>query len=862
MDMCTWVESYIMEETYDMVFFKISELVLSQDKELWKALESITYLDFPQIGLPAHVHDGRKRVERATARFEKIGSFRTPLEKLECLLQTLKELSDPELFIGTDALVPLFLMTLIKSKVPHLMANFVYIRDYNFERNMTSGRYGYSLSTFEGLLDYVLYSSIPELSHQNQTLWSSVKAGELVSFTTHYCARTFDPRDREGNNALLMACLYGQTEIIEYILKHQGGVKETDLNDLNMTPLMCAIQSKSRSAVSLLLQDSYVLSRLRQIDRRGDSAFMYICATQDILLLKQLSACIDPLTFRNPWTGDSVLHRACQHNCPFEFTLYLIDLNLEKLKNKKNQSFYHLCRDQKLIQHLYTQKRIDITRLFLETDSLGQCALMTWADQGRLDLIELFSDDLSHQSIHYADKNGRTLLHLLAMRSKLVMGDKSLDFMVEKFKYLVHARDWPESNTALHIAVRNGHLPLIKALYRHGAKLDVVNFRGERPISDTLSVCHFLDELMLKTKTFAAKKCGYSWSVTRASIQHLKNSNFRIDFNIISEERGRRETIKSVKRGLQDFLFLRKELLYEIPELVLPTLNDMTEPPINEPLLINALLQRLQYFMAWIESHPILHYHDLVATFVRSSCWEPAVIRDHSFSRRRLLEEKLHTFSWGVNSTEEEYFFSYIQDTMSLLQDNYLKVLNAGRMVDNASQDLQVEQLAITTSFKAVIEPSLFELIRVCANSVCNHAPLTSLLKGCEISNDLMNGIVLSLQKPLDSIRERSLLKQEIEYQKEVLRKTKSSWHIFSKEKKTVEQEKSVVVQNMEKLDYLDNQIVQSHRMIADELAHFQRLNSKRLIHSIRTMAHDTLEIEKYKLNLLTQSSNKWDHFK
>lgn len=90
--------------------------------------------------------------------------------------------------------------------------------------------------------------------------------------------------------------------------------------------------------------------------------------------------------------------------------------------------------------------------------------------------------------------------------------------------------------------------------------------------------------------------------------------------------------------------------------------------------------------MAWLESHPILHYHDLVATFVRSSCWEPAVIRDHSFSRRRLLEEKLHTFSWGVNSTEEEYFFSYIQDTMSLLQDNYLKVLNAGRLVDNSNQ--------------------------------------------------------------------------------------------------------------------------------------------------------------------------------
>lgn len=41
---------------------------------------------------------------------------------------------------------------------------------------------------------------------------------------------------------------------------------------------------------------------------------------------------------------------------------------------------------------------------------------------------------------------------------------------------------------------------------------------------------------MLKTKSFVAKQCGYSWLVTRASIQHLKNSSFKIEFNIISEE--------------------------------------------------------------------------------------------------------------------------------------------------------------------------------------------------------------------------------------------------------------------------------------------------------------------------------------
>lgn len=150
--------------------------------------------------------------------------------------------------------------------------------------------------------------------------------------------------------------------------------------------------------------------------------------------------------------------------------------------------------------------------------------------------------------------------------------------------------------------------------------------------------------------------------------------------------------MKVVKRRLQDFLYLRQGLLYEMPELFLPALNDLVDPSdlvIPSYLLINSILDRLQCFMNWIQHHPILCCHDLVCSFVRSSVnLEQSVIRNSSFSRRKLLLEKLQCNSLlvKVNGNDEECFFRYIQDTILPLKKDYSKVLFTGRRIMNRKQ--------------------------------------------------------------------------------------------------------------------------------------------------------------------------------
>lgn len=122
-----------MDSTYDVAFFKITQFLLDHDKKLTLALEEMEHLDFSQIGLPTSITDQRNRVHAAISEFERIGSFRTPAEKLDCLLNTVSELTkDPSTcnatFLDSDSLIPLLLITLIRSKVPHLTANLIYMK--------------------------------------------------------------------------------------------------------------------------------------------------------------------------------------------------------------------------------------------------------------------------------------------------------------------------------------------------------------------------------------------------------------------------------------------------------------------------------------------------------------------------------------------------------------------------------------------------------------------------------------------------------------------------------------------------------------------------------------------------------------
>lgn len=63
----------------------------------------------------------------------------------------------------------------------------------------------------------------------------------------------------------------------------------------------------------------------------------------------------------------------------------------------------------------------------------------------------------------------------------------------------------------------------------------------------------------------------------------------------------------------------------------------------------------------------------------------------------------------------------------------------------------------------------------------------------------------------------------------------------------------------MNELNHIDSQIHQSHRMISDELAHFQTIHPKQMVKAIKNFAKLSLESEKHTLNALYQTLNEWN---
>ncbi|CEP18524.1 hypothetical protein [Parasitella parasitica] len=937
--LCGAFESYFMDLTYDAAFFQITQFLLVKDKSTTSALEDMEHLDFSQIALPASVTDPRKRVCNAIAHFERIGSFRTPAEKLDCLLQTVSELTQDS---DSDSLIPLLLMTLIRSRVPHLTANLIYMRDYTFERNIKTGKYGYALSTLEGVLNYIVdaHPYLSKLSKQNADFWSCIKTGDIEQFR-HYihnadddndddaaAAAAADMHDADGNNALMVACFHGQEEIAAELLLLRP--HQIVRNDQDMTPLMAAIQSQSAATMRLLLLPPSHAStavaaadqaspELDAVDCLGNTAALYACSTNDIHVLQALlqhqsrhhpQQLLDQV---NRKTGDTALHVAARHGGSMNFLMLIMEHvtnpNITRKKNHKGETFYHLCGNIEYIQHDLRHNPSVVAKVLLQqADNLGRTPLMAWAAKGRLDLVETllpYAADFSR-----VDNDGRTVLHLMALRlgRNLVFGKMGLACIIRKIRHVVNVRDWCHGNTALHMAAQTSTLAsthnvanaaaFIKALVEHGAAIDAVNLHDEHPVNackiPELVAC--FDELHLKTvgrpsssPSLTAKDGNYHyvWAVTRGIVQqNSKDQTSDVAYLIKSGQIDKPHTMRLVSRKIQDFLFLRNELLYEMPELFLPTFSQLCNPSkidLHPPplILLDVTLTRLQSFMDWLQNHPILRHHDLVMSFVRSSCdLQKSVIRDNSFSRRKLMLEKIRDMPLGtassmMSSKDEEYFFKYAQETIMPLKEHYLNVVLTGRNLQQTGIELERNMMRVAQDIFAAssclgasemfaCNTLAIETMRVCAYEAFEKSyvsPWLGLLQASQMAYALIDGILLSLQRPFDLINQRCALRQDIELQKEVLRKSKA-WHsLFSpkEKKKRIEESKEKVVQNMNNLNHIDGQINQAHRLISDELAHYQNVHPRQMIRTLRRFARAALNMEKQKLAVLVQDLESYE---
>ncbi|ORX54134.1 hypothetical protein DM01DRAFT_1383500 [Hesseltinella vesiculosa] len=424
-DVYTELEGYLMEQVYDVVFFKITQLVLPRDQHLSQVMDLIKDVDLSQLGLPepsGFNNESRRRAKRAVHILQKIATFRSPGEKLGCLLSTIHELSStspptPTSAVihllpsplanpstppsSTDELVPLLLFTLIQSNVPHWTAHWTYMKEFATHIDVVHGPAGFALSTLEAVLAYIDQTAQDELSH-------------LSSQNCQSLPET-DPwlRDRQGNTQLMLACarktaggdqadeetsLARAQALWQLYRRHPPTLNEDDVdngdddeatndlitmvNDQGDTLLMVAIRSGASKIVTWLLSHPAMTSPA-YLSRRNDhgqtAAHLAIHHLPLLQVLDQYGASLALADAQ----GNTPLHLSCQaqDQPTMAFLLQRLPLSARRETNRLHQTFYHLCKNDALLEQ-YADHDQPGVRVGAD-DVLGRSPWLTWAYHGQ-----------------------------------------------------------------------------------------------------------------------------------------------------------------------------------------------------------------------------------------------------------------------------------------------------------------------------------------------------------------------------------------------------------------------------------------------------------------------------------------------
>jgi ankyrin repeat protein len=518
------IESYVLDETYDLVFFSFSKAYHSEDTELTDKIHSLRALDVHQVGIP-YVDAGiLSRLAIAIERFRTFGAARTPIEKLEILLETVNILSgetEPQLTtdeekqipnaLSSDFLVPLLLLVILRSNVSNLESNLAYVRDFSYG-DTEGGIVGYTLSSVEAVLYHIKedHQRLADLSKRNELYWKAIKNNNLpelravlesssdldlnspISPTTRKRRQSmpelhqtiFESKDFEGNSCFMMAVQQNHTEILQYLLSRMEAPKflAEDENYQHETPLITAMQAENQPFVAmladtlLLLPDVMIRQSLERQDKDGRTVGHYLFNSPE--LIWKLGRFL-PWTARDKLgqTPLSVLAKTWDHR---DYHLMLTaaitaciestGLNGEHHVDGKGNSLLHVCADEECLKRLLSMDSVDPNVV----NAKGLTPLLHWSKLAsvRIELVKLLFHS-PRVDVYAREPRGLTVLHLAAWKGHF-------EVLQEAVKWIdVNERAGGSGVTPLHVAAREKRMECIEFLVNDwNADLHALEGRG------------------------------------------------------------------------------------------------------------------------------------------------------------------------------------------------------------------------------------------------------------------------------------------------------------------------------------------------------------------------------------------------
>ncbi|KAF9125050.1 hypothetical protein BGX30_000635 [Mortierella sp. GBA39] len=752
------LENYIMNSTYDIVFFKIASHLKQQDWELAEAIREL------RVGLPDTPQHFQSIVS-ALNEFQSIGVLRTPEEKLACLVQTIRVTST--LSGGADDLIPVLLLTVLRSEISNLPSNLYYMKNFVLFGDASRGEYGYSLSTLEAVSRYILthVKQLSPLSARNQEYWETICRGDIEGIRTIYsqtpdtsnvqparptpnrrvstvslengsdmsihatlhislAASSMQSRDAEGNNGLLLACKSQQVDMLRYLLQEQGS-SIVVANYEGKTPLMMAVELENVELTrvileTLALQDKDAVNRQ---DVLGNTTMHMAAAKDNLALLKELLS-VDPNLGLPNNDGDTPLiiaSKLSERSDHYRSSVRLLSSNMKSVEldrqNNRGDTAIHFITDTTLISHLVQCGANPEVENYA-----GWTPLLKWALHDNAAVVKCLLET-ERVNVLMVDSRGYSPLHMACLRGNLDM------VQMLQAHTPIDLQSVIDGSTPLQLACQSNSGSVVEFLLQSGANPELREWSNESPADMTTdsAILDMLDNALLFWESRQGHGVDVVKAPTNSTQEKATSSNEKADSKAVAkrlirvvrgavEQDGKiryivksgstadRSTIVTMPRSLDDFRFLRENLLVECPDACIPSLEGFFSPFLLSPsrpskTVLAITARRLDMFLNYLSDHPVLANHELVWEFMLMPELQREMIAERSQCKQEnSIDSIFDNYPSVVENLEhEETYFKFLSEEIVKLDKAVHDVWVCSRKLNRSAQDVPQELDLLST---------------------------------------------------------------------------------------------------------------------------------------------------------------------
>lgn len=448
------------------------------------------------------------------------------------------------------------------------------------------------LSMVQNLIENANVSLITKNNFGSTALLLAAANGHIpvVQYLLENTDSKITEKNYYGDTALLLAAAYGHIPMTVYLLENTDA-KITEQNQNGSTPLLAAAAYGHVPMVKYLLENT--ASHISERSHSGYTALLIAASYGHIALLKYLLEHTDSHISERSNSGSTALLLAAYHGHigMVDYLLNQTDSKITECNHHGNTALLLAAYNGQIpmLEFLLTKPEVSLSE---KNKNTGDNALNLAAWNGHIETVRF----LLNQGIpiDLLRQDGRTALEIiqghpntsalpiLEAAEKLLRrcetNDAHFKETTEELLTLlgtgIHGKKRITGNTALHFAIQNNQIDLVRVLLENNAKLDIPNLKFETPLtlaleSDnphlTAMVC-LAKIKQLCSENEASPLSFRKTSTTVLGISESKEESKELKENELLKENQCTKALEDYLQIILDTLFKTEEDGYFIPE--------------------------------------------------------------------------------------------------------------------------------------------------------------------------------------------------------------------------------------------------------------------------------------------------------